>query len=170
MNFYVLCVKKDFYCFVIIANGSYVQRMEAMNGSWFQDISVIIQNAERIRYRKDLMPDNYEEILMEAVQLRREVPKVVGPDDMDSENFPSEKSMECWHHWFIFNRMNMEGHIRPIGHRILEYDEELLSSTMSLLFHIRSSIPDIWLKIILRYIYNSGNTLQAFYCKTNFWK
>ena len=94
--------------------------------------------------------------------------EVVGPDDMDSENFPSEKSMECLHHWFIFNRMNMEGHIRPIGHRILEYDEELLSSTMSLLFHIRSSIPDIWLKIILRYIYNSGNTLQAFYCKTNF--
>ena len=31
--------------------------------------------------------------------------EVVGPDDMDSENFPSEKSMERWHHWFIFNRM-----------------------------------------------------------------
>lgn len=34
-----------------------------------------LKPAERIRYRKDLMPDNYEEILMEAVQLRREVPK-----------------------------------------------------------------------------------------------
>ena len=89
--------------------------------------------------------------------------EIVGPDDMDSENFPSEKSMERWHHWFIFNRMNMEGHIKSIGHRILGYDEELLSSTMSLLSYIRSSIPDIWLKIILRYIYNSGNTLQAFY-------
>ena len=89
--------------------------------------------------------------------------EIVGPDDMDSENFPSEKSMERWHHWFIINRMNMEGHIRSIGHRILGYDEELLSSTMSLLSHIRSSIPDVWLKIILRYIYNSGNTLQAFY-------
>ena len=76
---------------------------------------------------------------------------IVGPDDMDSENFPSEKSMERWHHWSIFNRMNMEGHIRSSGHRILGYDEELLSSTMSLLSHIRSSIPDIWLKIILRY-------------------
>lgn len=77
--------------------------------------------------------------------------EIVGPDDMDSENFPSEKSMERWHHWSIFNRMNMEGHIRSSGHRILGYDEELLSSTMSLLSHIRSSIPDIWLKIILRY-------------------
>lgn len=89
--------------------------------------------------------------------------EIVGSDDMDSENFPSEKSMERWHHWFIFNRMNMEGHIKSIGHRILGYEEELLSSTMSLLSHIRSSIPDVWLKIILRYIYNSGNTLQAFY-------
>ena len=34
-----------------------------------------LKPAERIRYRKDFMPDNYEEILMEAVQLRREVPK-----------------------------------------------------------------------------------------------
>lgn len=88
---------------------------------------------------------------------------IVGPDDMDSENFPSEKSMNRWHHWFIFNRMNIEGHMRSIGHRILGYDEELLSSTISLLAHLRSSIPDAWLKIILRYIYNSGNTLQAFY-------
>lgn len=79
------------------------------------------------------------------------VDEIIGPDDMDSENFPSEKSMERWHHWSIFNRMNMEGHIRSSGHRILGYDEELLSSTMSLLSHIRSSIPDIWLKIILRY-------------------
>lgn len=77
--------------------------------------------------------------------------EIVGPDDMDSENFPSEKSMERWHHWFIFNRMNMEGHIRSRGHRILGYDEELLSSAMSLLSHIRSAIPDIWLKSILRY-------------------
>ena len=61
------------------------------------------------------------------------------------------KSMERWHHWFIFNRMNMEGHIRSRGHRILGYDEELLSSAMSLLSHIRSAIPDIWLKSILRY-------------------
>ena len=42
----------------------------------------------------------------------RGVDEIVGPDDMDSENFPSEKSMERWHHWFIFNMMNMEGHIR----------------------------------------------------------
>ena len=34
-----------------------------------------LKPVERIRYRKNIMPGNYEEILMEAVKLRREVPK-----------------------------------------------------------------------------------------------
>ena len=31
--------------------------------------------SERVRYKKEVMPDNYEEILQEAIQLRREVPR-----------------------------------------------------------------------------------------------
>jgi hypothetical protein len=34
-----------------------------------------LKPVERIRYRKDLMPENYEELLNEAIQLRREVPR-----------------------------------------------------------------------------------------------
>ncbi len=34
-----------------------------------------LKPAERIRYRKGAMPDNYKELLEEAVQLRREVPR-----------------------------------------------------------------------------------------------
>lgn len=89
--------------------------------------------------------------------------EIVGPDDMDSEAYPSEKSMSRWHHWFIFNRMNIDRHLKSINHRILEYGEELLFSKMSLLDYIRSSQLNDWLKIIICYIYNSGNTLQAFY-------
>lgn len=33
-----------------------------------------LKPAERIPYRRDLMPANYEELLAEAIQLRREVP------------------------------------------------------------------------------------------------
>ena len=33
-----------------------------------------LKPAERVRYKKEMMPDNYEEILQEAIQLRREVP------------------------------------------------------------------------------------------------
>lgn len=34
-----------------------------------------LKPTERVRYKKGSMPDNYEELLQEAVQLRREVPK-----------------------------------------------------------------------------------------------
>lgn len=34
-----------------------------------------LKPAERVRHRKDAMPDNYEEHLVEAIQLRREVPR-----------------------------------------------------------------------------------------------
>ena len=30
---------------------------------------------ERVRYQKNAMPDNYDELLQEAIQLRREVPR-----------------------------------------------------------------------------------------------
>lgn len=34
-----------------------------------------LKPSERVRYKKEVMPDNYEEILQEAIQLRREVPR-----------------------------------------------------------------------------------------------
>lgn len=34
-----------------------------------------LRPAERVHYKKDAMPDNYEELLQEAIQLRREVPR-----------------------------------------------------------------------------------------------
>ena len=43
----------------------------AYNDSGFEGL----KPAERVRYRKDAMPDNYEELLEEAIQLRREVPR-----------------------------------------------------------------------------------------------
>lgn len=88
---------------------------------------------------------------------------VITPDDEDSEIYPSEATMIRWHHWFMANRFNMEGQMRSIGYRLLGFREELLMSDSSLLVHLRSSIPGSWLKIILRYIYNSGNSLQPFY-------
>ena len=68
-----------------------------------------------------------------------------------------------WHHWFMANQMNIEGQMKSIGYRLLGFKEELLKSGVSLLTHLKSSIPDAWLRTILRYIYNSGNALQPFY-------
>ena len=75
----------------------------------------------------------------------------------------SEDTMIRWHHWFIINEFNIEGHMKSIGYRLLGFSEELLETGISLLSHMRSSMPASWLKTVMRYIYNSGNALEAFY-------
>lgn len=68
---------------------------------------------------------------------------IVNPDDEDSEIYPSEKTMLRWHHWFILNQFNIEGHMKSIGYRLLGFKEELLKFSNSLLGHIKSSMPDV---------------------------
>ncbi len=53
--------------------------------------------------------------------------------------------------------------MKSIGYRLLGFSEGLLETGISLLSHMRSSMPAAWLKIVMRYIYNSGNALEAFY-------
>lgn len=43
------------------------------------------------------------------------------------------------------------------------FSEELLETGISLLSHMRSSMPPAWIKTVMRYIYNSGNALEVFY-------
>lgn len=88
---------------------------------------------------------------------------VVSPDDEDSEEHPSEATMIRWHHWLMVNSLNIEGHMKSIGYRLLGFGLGLLETCSPLLEHMRRSLPDAWLKILLRYIYNSGNSLQPFY-------
>lgn len=87
---------------------------------------------------------------------------IVTPEDEYSETCPSEDTMIRWHHWFIINEFNIEGHMKSIGYRLLGFGVELLETGISLLSHMRSSMPAAWLKIVMRYIYNSGNALEAF--------
>lgn len=88
---------------------------------------------------------------------------IVTPEDEDSETCPSEDTMIRWHHWFIINEFNIEGHMKSIGYRLLGFSGELLETGISLLSHMRSSMPAAWLKTVMRYIYNSGNALEVFY-------
>lgn len=88
---------------------------------------------------------------------------IVLPNDVDSEEYPSEKTMLCWHHWLMKNHLNIDGHLKSIAYRELGFSVELLKSGISLLTALRGSIPDGWLRAVIRYIYNSGNSLLAYY-------
>lgn len=88
---------------------------------------------------------------------------VVQKTDLDSEDRPSEMTMIRWHHWMIKNELTIEGILRSVAFRELGYTKELLYSGVSLLRHLKSSIPDGWLSTVIRYIYNSGNQLLPVY-------
>lgn len=89
--------------------------------------------------------------------------ETVRPTDADSEDYPSEQTMLRWHHWLVKNQLNIDGHLKSIAYRELGFSMELLKSGVSLLTTLRSSIPDGWLRSVIRYIYNSGNSLLVYY-------
>lgn len=85
---------------------------------------------------------------------------IVTSEDEDSMEYPCEKTMQCWHHWLIVNQLRIDGYLKSIGYRLLDFNEELLISGMSLLAKLRSSTQK-WLETILRFIYNSGGFLVS---------
>ena len=89
--------------------------------------------------------------------------EIVLPTDADSEEYPSERTMLRWHHWLMHNQLNIDGHLKSIAYRELGFSAELLKSGVSLLAALRCSIPDGWLRSVIRYIYNSGNSLLVYY-------
>lgn len=121
-------------------------------------------NNERCRRVHRMLPDcilpykHYSEETISGV-----LDGIVIPSDSDSEDYPSEETMNRWHHWFMMNTFNIDGHLKSVAFRELDFAEELLKSGISLLDHLRSSITDGWLRIVIRYIYNSGGKLPAFY-------
>ena len=86
---------------------------------------------------------------------------VVTPDDLESEDRPSQASMDLWILWFVLNRLNIEGYLRSNAYRELDYPEEVFTSGRSLLSQLRRSSHGAWLCTVIRIIYNSGGFLPA---------
>ena len=85
---------------------------------------------------------------------------IVTSEDEDSVEYPCEKTMFRWHHWLFINQLRIDGYLKSIGYRLLDFSEELLNSGMSLLVKLRCSTLQ-WLETILRFIYNSGGFLVS---------
>ena len=96
-----------------------------------------------------------ESVITDAIDDR------IDPDTSDDR--PSATTVIRWKHWLMMNWLNIDGCLKSVGHRELGFSEELMKSGVSLLEKLRSSIPEGWLKEILRIIYNSGGRLTACY-------
>lgn len=86
------------------------------------------------------------------------VDEVSTPEDLSTENYPCEKTMQRWKDWIAINQDQIEGTLRSVGTRLLELHESLLMSTDSLLTKLRD-LGQGWLSILCRIIYGSGGCL-----------
>lgn len=88
---------------------------------------------------------------------------VVTADDLDSENYPCEKTMERWKQWIEHNRSFIEGYIRSVGFWILNLGVDFLKTQENILDFLRGKFHDNenhWLGIVNRLVYNTGASLE----------
>lgn len=73
-------------------------------------------------------------------------------EDLDTENYPCEKTMERWKSWFDRNKQNIEGFLQSVRSRLEEYH--------SILFRIGTLLNSIreegagWLALITKMVVN----------------
>ena len=84
---------------------------------------------------------------------------LISPDTAGFEDHPCEATMRGWQRWYQFNKATMEGTLRSKGYQLLGFTEKLLTASASLLEKLRSDTCD-WLRIVLRFVYNSGVFLR----------
>ncbi len=87
------------------------------------------------------------------------VDEAVSEDDLETEDYPCEGTINHWKWWAQMNEKNMEGQIRLAAHRFLDFNDGFLKSRDSLLEDLRRRISPGWLKITARFIYNSGGRI-----------
>lgn len=84
---------------------------------------------------------------------------VVSSDDPGTEDYPCADTMALWKEWAEKNKTNIDGQIRSIGYRLLDFGEELLTSVVSIMEELRRRISPGWLKAVTRVIYNTGGRI-----------
>ena len=88
------------------------------------------------------------------------VEEVVGPDDLETENYPCEATMNHWKWWMLHNEKNINGQMKSMLHHLLDLNTEFLKSRESLLKGLRKRINPGWLSVVTRFIYNSGGRIE----------
>lgn len=88
------------------------------------------------------------------------VDEVVTPDDEITEDYPCVATMDRWKKWILDSTSAIDGMLRSLGHRLLDYGEDLLLSSDSLLNTLRSNGPE-WLATVMHTIYNAGGSVPT---------
>ena len=130
--------------------------------SWFAINRLKCTNEECRRLHNEL-PDcmfpykHYGTEIIEDV-----VDEVVGPEDIETEDYPCEGTMKHWKWWLSRNEVNIDGQMKSMLQHLMDLDIEFLKSRDSLLEGLRERIRPGWLSVVVRFIYNSGGRIEPY--------
>ena len=65
-------------------------------------------------------------------------------DDLTTEDYPCEKTMERWKDWIAVNTPQIDGHLRSAGTRLLGLHDSLLASGILCSLFCEKKEPDGW--------------------------
>ena len=96
---------------------------------------------------------------------------IVKPEDPEAPDkyyieSPSPRTVAGWKEWIIHNTPYINGYLKAAGHGILGFSIQFLKSRISLLDELRKTTEGGWLATIQRIIYNSGGSLEPYYCQS----
>ena len=82
------------------------------------------------------------------------------PDDLSTEDYPCERTMQRWKDWIQHNQQQIDGQLKSIVSCISSSGYKLLENGDSLLQKLREEGAG-WLSAINRTIYNTGNWIPS---------
>ncbi len=88
------------------------------------------------------------------------VDEVSTPNDLTTECYPCERTMQRWKDWIQKNKLQIDGYLKSIGSRLSASGSELLKTRDSLLEKLREDGAG-WLAAVNRAIYNTGGWIAA---------
>jgi len=88
------------------------------------------------------------------------VDEIITSDDLGTENYPCQDTMNHWKFWIALNEDNINGQIKSTAYSLFGLSTEFLKSKGSLLKELRKKISPGWLSVANRFIYNSGGRLD----------
>lgn len=139
-----------------------VYKEEGGKKSWYSIRRLKCTNEKCGRLHNEL-PDcfvpfkHYSSKIIENV-----VDEAVGPDDLETEDYPCEGTMNHWKWWMLHNEANINGQMRSVLHHLADLDTEFLKSCDSILEGLKERITNGWLGIVVRFIYNSGGRIEPY--------
>lgn len=93
----------------------------------------------------------YKQYMTEIIE--NVVDGISTPEDLTTENYPCEMTMDRWKGLIVGNRVQIDGALRSVGSRYLDFGVELLESKVSLLDTLRVEGAG-WLAIVNRIMWN----------------